>query len=120
MTDTGPRIPKPCRDCGQTFQALGAWQTRCRTCYARYKAGGGADPSLAEARATIAKLRADLERARVDACLARIAADRAATQRAPIPAEQWRRLVQLCHPDRHGASTAAHEATLWLMSVRPG
>lgn len=36
-----------------------------------------------------------------------------------IPPEQWRRLVQLAHPDRHGNSTAAQEATRWLLENRP-
>ncbi len=36
-----------------------------------------------------------------------------------IPPEQWRRLVQLAHPDRHGNSTAAVEATRWLLENRP-
>ena len=36
-----------------------------------------------------------------------------------IPAEQWRRLVQLCHPDRHGGSPASNEAMQWLNEVRP-
>ena len=36
-----------------------------------------------------------------------------------IPIEQWRRLMQLCHPDKHGGSVTANEATRWLMEVRP-
>ena len=36
-----------------------------------------------------------------------------------IPPEQWRRLVQLAHPDRHGGSVAAQEATRWLLEHRP-
>lgn len=36
-----------------------------------------------------------------------------------IPPEQWRRLVQLAHPDRHGNSAAAQEATRWLLENRP-
>ncbi len=36
-----------------------------------------------------------------------------------IPADMWRRLVQLCHPDRHGNSEAANNATQWLNKVRP-
>ena len=36
-----------------------------------------------------------------------------------IPPEQWRRLVQLAHPDKHGDSPAATEATRWLMENRP-
>ena len=40
----------------------------------------------------------------------------------PLPTphkEMWRRLVQLCHPDRHANSEAANAATRWLMEVRP-
>ena len=36
-----------------------------------------------------------------------------------IPPEQWRRLVQLAHPDRHENSAAAQEATRWLLEHRP-
>lgn len=36
-----------------------------------------------------------------------------------IPPEQWRRLVQLAHPDKHGGSLAAAEATRWLLENRP-
>lgn len=36
-----------------------------------------------------------------------------------IPTEQWRRLVQLAHPDKHGNSAAAAEATRWLLENRP-
>lgn len=36
-----------------------------------------------------------------------------------VPTEQWRRLVQLAHPDKHGGSTAAVEATRWLLENRP-
>jgi len=33
--------------------------------------------------------------------------------------EIWRRLVQLCHPDKHNGSKASTEATRWLMENRP-
>ena len=35
-----------------------------------------------------------------------------------IPPEQWRRLVQLAHPDKHDGSAAAVEATRWLLENR--
>lgn len=35
-----------------------------------------------------------------------------------IPAEQMKRLLQLCHPDKHDGSQAANEATRWLLSLR--
>ena len=36
-----------------------------------------------------------------------------------VPPEQWRRLVQLAHPDKHDGSVAAVEATRWLLENRP-
>lgn len=33
------RIPLVCIDCDRPFMALGQWQTRCRRCYATFKAG---------------------------------------------------------------------------------
>lgn len=29
-----------------------------------------------------------------------------------------RRLIALCHPDKHNGSTAAHDETLWLLDLR--
>lgn len=36
-----------------------------------------------------------------------------------MPLEVWRRLVQLCHPDKHGGSAAANNATQWLNQNKP-
>lgn len=36
-----------------------------------------------------------------------------------IPQDMHRRLIQLCHPDKHGGSAAANEATRWLLEARP-
>ena len=36
-----------------------------------------------------------------------------------MPLEIWRRLVQLSHPDKHGGSLAAVEASQWLLENRP-
>lgn len=36
-----------------------------------------------------------------------------------MPLEVWRRLVQLCHPDKHGGSVAANSATQWLNQNKP-
>ena len=43
----------------------------------------------------------------------------AQAKQSPLPKAQWRRLAQLCHPDRHGNSAASTEAMKWLMEVRP-
>lgn len=36
-----------------------------------------------------------------------------------MPLEVWRRLVQLCHPDKHDGSAAANSATQWLNQNKP-
>lgn len=36
-----------------------------------------------------------------------------------MPLELWRRMVQLTHPDKHGGSAAADEATRWLLANKP-
>ena len=43
-----------------------------------------------------------------------------ATPSAPIDQAMLRRLVQLCHPDRHGNSEAANIATSWLLELKHG
>jgi hypothetical protein len=37
---------------------------------------------------------------------------------APIEPGMLRRLIQLCHPDKHGGSEAATEATRYLLALR--
>lgn len=123
------RIEMVCRDCGFAFPALGEWQTRCRTCYATFKAGKAPEQ---ETEALHRALRAaETENATLRRQLADLAADRdrwrlkamSKPTRAPatarIPKDCWRRLVQLAHPDRHGGSDAANEATRWLLENRP-
>jgi len=38
---------------------------------------------------------------------------------AEMPKEVWRRLLQLCHPDKHNGSEAATMATQWLNANKP-
>lgn len=38
--------------------------------------------------------------------------------KAPIPPDRLKALVQLCHPDKHGNSQAANDATAWLLAQR--
>ena len=40
-------------------------------------------------------------------------------KQSPLLKAQWRRLAQLCHPDRHNNSVASTEAMKWLLEVRP-
>ena len=89
------------------------------------------DPALALA-AELAKVREELQRERVLGAHWR---EQAAGVRASweqhaerllnglsgggVPPDQWRRLVQLVHPDKHAGSAAAMEATRWLLENRP-
>ena len=123
------RISAVCCDCHLNFLALGAWQTRCRRCYAKFKTGQVAPAvppegialkaqnaalkdEIAEVREQLRLDRAELNRWRT------LALSKAQTP-PPLPREQWRRFLQLSHPDRHGGSVAAHEATRWLLENRP-
>lgn len=36
----------------------------------------------------------------------------------PIPADMMRRLLQCCHPDKHGNSEASNLATAFLLKLR--
>lgn len=37
-----------------------------------------------------------------------------------IPTDMLKRLIQLCHPDKHGGSKSATIATEWLLKQREG
>lgn len=39
---------------------------------------------------------------------------------AGIPSGMLRRLIQLCHPDKHGGKDSARIATEWLLKCRAG
>ena len=116
--------------------ALGEWQIRCRFCYHAWKTGREAPAPAAEVerllgenaalRKELAQVQSEVTRWRraAQAAQAAPAAPRkrpARTQliKTPIPADQWRRIVQCCHPDRHGGSLSAIEATRWLLENRP-
>ena len=39
---------------------------------------------------------------------------------SPVPPDMLRRLIQLCHPDKHHGSEAATTATAYLLALRKG
>ena len=43
-----------------------------------------------------------------------------ASDNITIPHDQWRRLVQLAHPDKHNNSKASTEVMQWLLQNKPG
>ncbi|HPF57814.1 MAG TPA: hypothetical protein P5149_03190 [Candidatus Competibacteraceae bacterium] len=138
---------RECAGCGTRFIGW-SWHTHCHACYRYIKPGPDAsqhDPEtetrllkielemirleLAQERKAyleIADQLAVLERASMDLKTERdlwmeryFKALAARSSRRPmIPPGILRRLLWLCHPDRHGDSEAANTATAWLLSQR--
>ena len=112
-----------------------AEQERAQALAVLNAAGIDPNPALAlaaeldKARAELARTQADRDYWKRDAMEARagkpdpsealIDLFKAYKNKAAFPPEQWRRLVQLAHPDKHGDSPAAVEATRWLLENRP-
>lgn len=77
-----------CTDCGRGFLRDVEWKRRCVPCWKSAKA--------AEMPQRYAPQPPPL----------------------PIPPDMLRRLLQLCHPDKHGNSEAATVATQFLLRLR--
>lgn len=106
---------------------MGEWQVRCRPCYASFKKKeeSALQRTLNEKDAEISSLKLRIE------CLEWELNDTERRLRdlqyefrqrcinINIPPEQWRRLMQLSHPDKHGGSATATEVTRWLLENRP-
>lgn len=102
-----------CTDCGAGFWANASWQRRCLDCHHARKVDQSVDLRAERDAALdlVILLRRELDQTRL--ALAARPVERV------IPSDQWRRLVQLCHPDRHDNSDVATEATRWLLENRP-
>lgn len=91
-----------CRVCGQ-IAGEEAWRTLCRRCYAANK------------RAELEELQGELAAAqrRIYELERRPRAD------APtLKPDQIKRLIMLCHPDKHGNSKVSNEITQWMLGLR--
>ncbi len=100
-----------CAHCGESFVPRYANLKLCYACYMkREKALAEYDDLIDE----VAMLRQSLEYVRHQLALEQASRDRAST----IPPDRLRMLIQLAHPDRHGGSQAANDATAWLLALR--
>ena len=138
---------RECIGCGAKFVGW-SWHTHCHACYRYIKSDPDAprrdpDAELRLLRAELEMIRQELIRERqayleaVDrlAALERTGIDLKTerdlwmeryykvlamrpSQRPAIPPPILRRLLWLCHPDRHGDSEAATTATAWLLAQR--
>ena len=134
-------ITKTCVECHEQFEVEPAksWATRCLPCwvaqqdrqgkrkveslqaevdYWRDRATGKGDVAeLEDLRRQIDSLRKQNQRLQADLTLAQ--KNTAPWNRGSgIPPEMLPRLIQLCHPDRHGNSEAANNVTVWLLAQR--
>lgn len=96
-----------CPSCARFFDQRAPWARLCVACYVANKRRAlPLEQQLAEARHEVSVLRQ------------RLAALEHRPSSPAIPATMLRRLLQLAHPDRHGNSRAANEATAWLLDQR--
>lgn len=105
-----------CINCGEWFDDDGdEWKVRCLECWREWKATQG--PAIPKRRRPSAGevLLLRLENARLRHELTTMKNQPALPEdfKAHLP-----RLLQLCHPDRHGGSAAANMATAWLLEQR--
>ncbi len=94
----------PTRACAACFVPLPtdspSYVTLCRHCFVSAK-----KRELADLKIENLLLRDELDRLRARPAMG-------------IEPQMIRRLLQLCHPDRHGGSEAAATATRWLIEQR--
>jgi hypothetical protein len=92
-----------CQLCGEIFYPDQTWKTLCLPCYKKIKRlEGEIDSELAQLRSENSRLRSML----------------ANHSSGAIPPDMLNQLIRLAHPDRHGNSQAANDATAWLLSQR--
>ncbi|ENO80542.1 hypothetical protein B447_12212 [Thauera sp. 27] len=105
-----------CDECGDDFTRTAGedWKRLCLPCWKASPAAKKSAPDrLAQLTAELAEARAEAARLRL-----RVLALELADAPPAIPPDMLRRLVRLCHPDRHGQSEAANQATAWLLAQR--
>lgn len=103
-----------CENCGASFyrDTTETWKRKCLTCWKRTKS-----VSTSTFGETSSHLRHELHEALAEAARLRRRLMQAERQSA-IPGDMLKRLIALAHPDKHGNSKIATEATQWLLKQR--
>jgi hypothetical protein len=91
-----------CPICGSRYHQDEPWKKTCLPCWQKKKR---AEKSSSGPYEELQMLRAELLRLRL-------------TAPPSIAPDMLSRLIRLCHPDKHGNSEAANEATAWLLAQR--
>lgn len=136
-------ITKNCITCGAPFEVSPSrhYYVRCPSCFRDHIRDPGGEPqsssdaaslkvsfdALVREHGRMARVERELKnqvRAQSELILSlqneiydlEVALQSRSAKSAEIPAEIKRRLVSLCHPDRHGNSQLANRVTVWLLS----
>jgi hypothetical protein len=106
---------RTCRQCGNEFYADQPWKRVCFDCWKESKKQSG------QWRGGTSQGWPGQDHHEMLALKAKIASlewQLLAAQASSIPPDMLRRIIQLCHPDKHNNSAAATEATQWLLKQR--
>ncbi|MGN6701471.1 MAG: hypothetical protein ACTHKB_00730 [Burkholderiaceae bacterium] len=109
-------VDAECVDCGFTFRRDESehWKTVCIPCFKERKRR-----ESEEYEARRKKVNEDFARQRANSEHFRRAEPPPFRGPPPaIPAEMLKRLIMLCHPDKHGGSEMSRKATQWLLEQR--
>lgn len=98
---------RQCPNCGRRYLQGAEWKRICYPCWKSAKQSTPHNNETERLRAENARLRLQLLQRTLEG------------PRETIPLEMLKRLIRLCHPDRHGNSEMATTATQWLLSQRP-
>ena len=138
---------RECAKCGARFVGW-SWHSYCHACYRHSKSDSDTPRHDPEAETRLLRMELEMIRlelaqeqqayreiadqlAMLERACANLKTERdqwmdryhkaratRATRRPVIPPGILRRLLWLCHPDRHGDNEAANTATAWLLSQR--
>ena len=113
-----------CQDCGRHFERHEdeTWKTRCIGCFKKAKRAESADNPWILRAAAVERQLAELQtQLAISQQTIRMLTVKKPVQASSVErelAENWRALVQLAHPDKHGGSQGATRLTQWLNDVK--
>jgi len=108
-------MSKTCKNCHQQFQPKQEFHKLCYRCWQKsHQALSEYDETIRES----ARLAEENSELRVRNEILRLENAHLKRQRSSIDRSMINRLIRLCHPDKHGNSAAANEATRWLIAQR--
>ena len=110
---------RTCPDCGNEFYDEEGWKKLCLTCWKRRKDKERANTYTGTSR--LVRLETQINRLRAELCHKHTEILRLKTRTNPLEnelKEHLRKLMSLCHPDKHAGSRVAHDEMIFLLSLR--